>query len=118
MKGKKDSLNIYIDGYHIIVDRYNWSLYSVHESKDKDGNLTGETYDREQGHFHTLGQLLHEYTKLEIIKNGDVESLEKLLSFYGATMLEVRDRLVLQEKALSLAMEVNKAPLVNESIMD
>ena len=118
MKGQKYLVNISLPGYHIAVDEWNWCLYSIHETKDKDGNLTGETYEVSRGYFHTLGQLLKHIAHLEVLWNLNKVPVEKLLSFYGGILLETRDKLLRVEEKLRESMEINKAPLVNESIMD
>ena len=113
MKGQKNLVHISLPGYHILVDEWNWCLYSVHTSKE-----TGKSYEVSRGYFHTLGQLLKQVAHLEVLWNLNKVPVEKLLSYYGGILLETRDQLLRAEEKLREAMELNKAPLVNESILD
>jgi hypothetical protein len=110
----KREINIPLShGYYAHVDENNWSLAEERKDKRKDGTPNMSYLS----HHHTPGQLLKALANAETVRGGPRSSIESIIAFHDAVLLEAMDRLLDRQGELLLAMKLNPSPLVNDSML-
>ena len=110
MKEKK-TVRIDLDGYHIIVDRYNWELHSHNTHDETEGpykKLYGQEYDITEGWFPNLSRCIQKIVHSETLKGGNTIPFDDYLLRVDRMYQRTVDRVITARKELVEAIEINK----------